>query len=126
MSRFKNGTTRTLPHLFTLLLGVASLVSVAFPTYSLWIERETKVRLTENKKESETSWTVEAPGRPWTPFYTRAKDTRYWGAHSLLKVRSGTEIIATQGPVTISADGSLSPLLTLLPEARVLITRSEA
>lgn len=126
MSRFKNGTTRTLPHLFALLLGILSLASVAVPTYSLWTERETKTRLNQLQKASELHWLVEAPGRPWTPFYARAKDTRYWGAHSLLKVRTGTEVIATQGPVTISAEGSLSPLLTMLPGARVLITRNEA
>ncbi len=126
MSRIKNGATRALPNLFALLLGIVGLAAAAIPTYSLWIERETKVQLSERQKKSETTWLVEAPGRPWTPFYTRAQDTRYWGAHSLLKVRTGTEVIASQGPVTISADGSLSPLLTLLPGARVLITRSEA
>lgn len=126
MSQFNTESLQIRNALFSLLLSVFSLGAATLSTYSHWINRETKLKLVERQAESESNWLVESPGRSWTSFYVRAKDTRYWVAHSLLKVGTGTEIIATQGPVTVSANGSPSPLLMLLPEARVLITKSEA
>lgn len=126
MSQFANGTTRKLPTLATLILVVIGCVWVAWQTHAGWKARESLHQLREQRTHSQVRWQVESPGRPWTPFYMRSHGTRFWSAHSQMKVTGGTEIIASGGPVTITAEGAADPVLTLLPDARLLLMQKEA